>query len=80
MPERNEPCKEMLMNKYRNALHGVAISSTLLEMNAQMSEAEAAVRDMAAMKMISLKEETDMKATMWLFERKTTHKIIEDFE
>lgn len=73
-----KPTKENLLSDYRDLLHGIATAETLLELDGAVMTAQDVVNLMAGYRMITLKDENDMRTTIKVFEAKTAKKILED--
>lgn len=73
-----KPTKENLLSDYRDLLHGIATAETLLELDGGVMAAQDVVNLMAGYRMITLKDENDMRTTIKVFETKTAKKILED--
>ena len=75
---REKRTKDDMIESYRDYLHRIAVSDTLIEANNWTAMAEQIATEMSDLKYINLKEEKDMKTTAKVFLNKTTNKIMED--
>lgn len=76
----NQTAKTGLLTEYRELLHRIAMSSTLLEMDAHRDDAETTVDQLWNRNMITDKEYSDMRGTIAAFVFHQNKKILEMWE
>lgn len=72
--------KDDLINEYRDFLHKIATSDTLLDVDGYSYMAEEIIDYLSVSRQINLKEANDMRTTLKVFASKTTSKILEETE
>ncbi len=73
-------CKEKLLTDYRELLHKIAISDTLIEMDNNQAEAANLVRAMHAHRMLNEEDVNNMLSTVNVFVFHQSRKILEKYE
>lgn len=76
----NMKAKTGLLAEYREYLHKIAMSGTLLEMDAHRDDAETTVDQLWNQNMITDKEYSDMRGTIAAFAFHQNKKILEMWE